>query len=342
MSAIFDEPVPFLEAMGRLEEKQLLPTSMSSAEIRELLAADVRDRALFSARTTKAAILEDYRTSLGALVNGTHTNAEVRAWMQESYDALGYSPEHGFAGDEDLQIPPAEKGDLRDLSSNSRIDLVLRTNVSQMANYGYREQGQSEFSLYAYPAYELVRIYPRRVPRGLKEVKGAIVEDPGQDWPSRWYEVGGQFYGSMIDGIGGRMIARKDSPIWAKLGSTEIFRDALGTDLPPFAWNSGYGWKSVRRDECIKLGVIKESDEVQRTAGRPVNAGLQADVSQMPAPVVKAITEGLDAEIEDGKVKLAATAKVAREEVTKAGDAATLQQKRAATAAEWEARYFDR
>jgi len=72
--------------------------------------------------------------------------------------ASAYTPETGFRGDEDLDIPPAARGTLRDLSSRARIDLVLITNMRQCANYGFWKQGQTDFARWAFPCYELVRI----------------------------------------------------------------------------------------------------------------------------------------------------------------------------------------
>ena len=254
---LLDEPLPFSEALDRLAQKRVLPTGLSSAELRREWPEALRRRSLFSARTTKAAILQEYQDKLAELLDGKTNIATARMELQQLIDALGYTPEHGFAGDEERDIPPAERGSLRDLGSRTRVDLVLTTNMRQMANYGFWKQGQSDFALFAYPCYELVRIYPREIPRGLRLTKGALEHVAGEDWPSRWESVGGSFYGL------GRMIARKDAEIWGRLGDSSIFRDALDTWLPPFAFNSGYGWREIDRAEAIKLGVIGEHTEVE-------------------------------------------------------------------------------
>ena len=257
MPTLLDKPVPFTEALDRCAKKRVLPTGLSSAELREELPAAVRLRSLFSARTTKAAILQEYQDKLGELLNGETNIATARMEMQQLFDALGYSPERGFAGDEEHDIPPAEPGTLRDLRSNTRVDLVLQTNMRQCANYGFWKQGQSDFALFAYPCYELVRIYPREVPRGMRLRQGALEHVRGEDWPSRWEAAGGTFTAD------GRMIARKDDEIWGRLGSSELFHDALDTFFPPFAFNSGYGWREIDRAEAIRLGVIDEDTEVE-------------------------------------------------------------------------------
>ena len=276
------EPIPFSEALDRLAQKRVLPTGLSSAELRREWPEALRRRSLFSARTTKAAILQEYQDKLAELLDGKTNIATARMELQQLIDALGYTPEHGFAGDEERDIPPAERGSLRDLGSRTRVDLVLTTNMRQCANYGFWKQGQSDFALFAYPCYELVRIYPREIPRGLRLTKGALEHVAGEDWPSRWESVGGKFYGL------GRMIARKDAEIWGRLGDSSIFRDALDTWLPPFAFNSGYGWREIDRAEAIKLGVIDEDTEVEGQR-HDINEHLVAPKSLTPEMLEAAI-----------------------------------------------------
>lgn len=49
------------------------------------------------------------------------------------------------------------------------------------------------------------------------------------------------------------MIAAKGDPIWERLGTD--FPDSLGNPFPPFAAESHYCWRPVRRAECVALGV---------------------------------------------------------------------------------------
>lgn len=302
MTIEFISPLPFEEALARLGEKHLLPTDLSSAEIRRQWDKALRERALFSARTTKAEILQEVKDQLGDLLNGETNIATARAALQDLYDGLAYTPEEGFAGEEGL-IPPAERGSLRDLSSNKRVDLVLITNMRQMANFGFHQQGQSDFARYAWPCYELLRIYPRAVPRGMRLKKGALEYVQGEDWPARWLKAGGQL-------TSGRMIATKDSPIWAELGSSELFPDALDSAIPPFAFNSGFGWREISREECIALGVITENAEVQPSKAG-LNDGLQTS-NRFDPDFLKAVRQDLDLTISQEAVRLAANVQALR------------------------------
>ena len=164
--------------------------------------------------------------------------AGARAKLQDTLDSLSYNPDTHFGAPEDAGIPAAEAGSLRDLSSDARIKLILDTQERQAANYGYLLQGQSDLARFQFPAWELLRIYTRAQERSGK-----------RSWPNRWDSLGGKFYA-------GRMIAPKDDPIWEQLGSSANFPDALDTPFPPFAYNSGMGWREVPRQDCIALGLI--------------------------------------------------------------------------------------
>lgn len=290
----FDTPLPWEEALHELDSKGLLPTSLGSKALREEYGADILHRSIFSARTMKAEVLQGYREQIAELLNGGTNVATARLRIQQMLDGLEYDAERGgFPGEE---VEPAESGSLRDLRSQGRVDLVLNTNMRQVANFAYREQGQSDQALFSYPAYELLRIYPRTVPRGEKRAKGgAIVPDPGNDWPARWEKAGGSFYD-------GRMIARKDSPVWEELGSSGNFDDGLDASFPPFAFNSGFGWREVPRAECLALGVIDADTDIQGTTAE-MNEGLKV-AQKFDPDVLRAIRAGLNTEIEGDLLKL--------------------------------------
>lgn len=112
------------------------------------------------------------------------------------------------------------------------------------------------------------------------------VKKPRQDWVQRWYAAAHSvdFKGVVteLDAQGrptGRMIARKDSPIWFALAKgTGGFRDAIGKGEPPFAYNSGMGWiehrlskapgDSIwRRHRLAQLSVSAEGRNAQNHLG---------------------------------------------------------------------------
>jgi len=289
MNILFDDPLPFDEALDELRSKRLLPTLLGSAEIREW-DAELRRRSLFSAKVNEMRYLQRIQEVVGQMLSGEINIATGRAFLQDELDAMGYEPEPGM--EESLQ----------DFSSDLRTKLVLETNVRQVANYGQWKSGQSDFALYAWPCLELIRIYPRTVPRGLKRSKGGvIVPDPDNGWPARWEKAGGSFYG-------GRMIARKDDDVWNQIGSSELFSDGLDQPYPPFAFNSGFGTIQRKREDCIALGVIAADAEIEGSRGRSMNRNVEI-AADFDADFLRELRDSLRAEVRDGKLQLEGAAR---------------------------------
>ena len=128
---------------------------------------------------------------------------------------------------------------------SATFDEVLRTQ-SHMAASAAAVNAQDEYSVYAEPAWELIRFGQRRMPR---------------DWSQRWKAAGDSVGWEGASRDYGRMVALKASPIWQGLGDgAGGYRDTLGNPYPPFAFSSGMDWSGVRRDECIKLGLVKKHE----------------------------------------------------------------------------------
>lgn len=219
------------DALRAAQKRGLLPTTLGTAELRDL-GADVLARSVFTARGSNAVFVSKIKEVVDAIAAGDMSDAQARAALGQTLDALGYDSEAGGFPD-DTEVPKALRGTLQDLRSNRRLDLIVRTQRELMQGAGEQWRGQQPDMLTAFPAWELIRVMPVEVPR---------------DWPSRWTIAGGKL-------TAGRMIAAKGDPVWGELGSYENFNDALGVDHPPFAFNSGMGWRAVSAAECADLGV---------------------------------------------------------------------------------------
>ncbi|HEU0123991.1 MAG TPA: hypothetical protein VFQ91_25895 [Bryobacteraceae bacterium] len=252
-------PIPFAEALRSRDIKRILPTPLSSAELAQLPVA-IRERSMFSARTMNAHYLEEIAKRVRSILNPTTqirpesdphgrggekftdgmSQAQARTELKEILRQIGYAPE------------PDEAGTLKDLSSDARLNLVLETNVEMAQGYGYWAQGQDAELLELYPAQELVRMEDRDEPR---------------DWPTIWRNAAQTVgdTGAMASLAHGRMVARKDSPIWLEISD-------FGQPYPPFKFNSGMDVQDVDREEAIALGVIEPSAVVQ-----PQSRGFEMD-----------------------------------------------------------------
>lgn len=257
-------PVPWDEALQYLQSRQVMPTDLGSDALK-LVQSAIRERSLFSARTTNAGYLQEVKDGIDRMLSGQANEATVRMELQKILDGMGYDPKAGgFPGE--TPAPEAERHELRDLSSDKRVKLVLETNLRQVANFAYREQGLSAEAIFQYPAWELVRIYVRRVPRG------SSGRDSDLGWQERWVRSGGKLYQ-------GRMIAAKDDAVWENLGDSGVFSDGLDTPYPPFAFNSGYGIREVGRAECLALGVPLPTTR-DRRGEVGLNDDLEVDAEQ--------------------------------------------------------------
>jgi len=252
---IFTEPISFDDAIKSRQVKAILPTEASSRQLMDI-SAEVRERALFSARTTNASYLMRVNNVITQIVSpetiidpltgekrparpGEYMDpATARLQLKKALAAISYEPD------------PAERGTLKDLSSDLRLNLIIETNTKMAQGYGYWQQGQNQEVLDAFPAQELFR---------------AEIRDEPRDWISRWRGAGGQLYA-------GRMIAKKNDPIWTRIST-------FGLPYPPFDFNSGMDVMDVARDEAISLGVIQADIKIEPEQ-RPFNEDVWKDVSQ--------------------------------------------------------------
>ena len=245
---IFDSPISLTDAVKILLARNIMPTSLDTDGLRALDAA-LRNQSFFSAQTLNPYLLQVYRDRIGGILNPVPAAGEVttpfnpaytRAAIKDLLAEVGYEPK------------PEDAGTLKDLSSDARINLVIKTNIELSEGQGMWMQTQQAALLDEWPAWELFRAEARVNVR---------------DWINRFRLAGSQT-GDPI-GTGWiitpdfRMIALKNHPIWEELGSSENFNDALDTVWPPFAFNSGMWVRDVDRDETESLGLIKRGQQVQ-------------------------------------------------------------------------------
>ncbi len=224
-----------MTASERILQKALAGSGLSSDEWSRVQAG-LRDRAFFSARIEEARILHALSGQVAAIADGRLSASEMRRDTRGLLGRVGYDPGDG-------------RGTIRDLLTKSRLDVIVDVNKRQARGWAQHLEATSQGALRAFPAYELVRVQPRRAPR---------------DWTARWTGHGGRLFE-------GRMIALKTDPVWSAIS-------AFGTPYPPFDYNSGMGVQDVGRRECLRLGVISEDDPDQKPPEPDFNGSLAAEV----------------------------------------------------------------
>jgi len=186
-----------------------------------------------------AKILDDFKSKLETASSMTDP-AQLRGVLAD----LG-----GYVGNEDA-------------TAGIKFALKISQEVASGAGQ-FLNQNLSAEAVDEYPALEFKRLFSRNVPRGERiGPKGAIIEVPDEDWPTRWAAAGAAAEDSDWlpwegDAQEGRGVALKSSAIWQALGDGEGgFDDTLGNPYPPFAFNSGFMTLDLSRREAVKLGLI--------------------------------------------------------------------------------------
>lgn len=230
--------------------RRLVASGLSSREA-DLVCAGLKTRAFFMSRVESVRLLQAARSRIAGMLDAA-ANPDSGAVQSraEAIAAIRREAETEGLGD--------GTGGLADRASLARAKLVVDTNAGMAAGYAARTIECSKGARAAYPAWRLVRVEGRRVPR---------------DWAGRWNaaraELGAATTATMALGAGGPMVALKDDPIW-----TAISR--FGQPWPPFDYNSGMGTEEVPRAECEALGLVAPDWTPQGDPVRDFNAGLEA------------------------------------------------------------------
>ena len=187
--------------------------------------AGLRDRAFFSSQVTEAKILHAMRQNVAELVSGGKSPSEVRRDLRAYLASIGYD-----AGE--------YRGTIKDLTTKARLDVMMKTNADQAKGYASHLRATTAGAILAFPAYELVRVERRKLPR---------------DWGARWAAAAQKVGWEGVARNGG-MIALKTSPIWAALSR-------FGNPFPPFDFNSGMGVKDVKKSVCREIGLLGPNEQ---------------------------------------------------------------------------------
>jgi hypothetical protein len=263
------DTAPNPSAVSRLRERAAVPSALDTAGW-ENIALGLRERAFFSARVEDARLLSAIQKKLD--------------------HALSLPPEEAFASKSTfiadmrrfMGAPDGDTASLTDLSSSRRLGLLYEHNIEDAYSYArWKTENDNPAILDEFPAQEFLRVESRANPR--------------DTWPERWATAGGQTHG-------GRMIARKDSPVWTALSR-------FGHPWPPFDFGSGMGVADVARAEAEALGVIPPGAKIAPQAA-DFNAKLEASLPDA-APAILAdlkSTFGDQIDITGGKARWLADA----------------------------------
>lgn len=233
---------PLADAIARLSAKTPIGSALRTKDwqgvpgdpTRPGIPAQLRETAQFSAGVESARVLQ-------AIQDRIKRELSLETEDLGDGESIGFSRSRfidtlrTIAREEGLTpTDPDLQGGMQDITSIPRLGMIHDIQTAKAEGFARWKADQDEGALQAYPAWEFVRVESRTKER--------------PDWPERWREAGGEFYG-------GRMIAVKDSPVWEKLS---IF----GVPWPPFDFGSGMGLEEVAWDDAVQLGVLPANGHV--------------------------------------------------------------------------------
>jgi hypothetical protein len=255
------EPIDFKAASGYFEAKDILPTPLGNAALRARADSDLLARSFFSSRVTDIELLQSFKDSVSAGLNGSTDEATQRVAM----------------------VKAAEKFEARGLLTNARLMLILRTNTALARGFGQWQEGNDPDILLAYPAQELTRHGRRKVPRKWREIWDAARANLGQ-------------LTTATPSGSGRLIALKNDPMWMAISDFGVpwppfkYNSGMGVDDVDYETSIELGLITP-----AGLPLRKELAAPTRTApNKPpplrMNSGLKASASGMDADFIGALT----------------------------------------------------
>lgn len=229
-----------MTASDAILRKALVQSGLDSKGWNSIQAA-LRNRAFFSAEVENARMLDAMRRNVNDLVSAQKSPSEIRRDLRAYFAQLGYDPGE-------------KSGTIKDLYTKARLDVMMRTNAEQARGFANHLRATSPGAVSAAPAYELVRVKVRKMPR---------------DWHARWTKAAGAVGWEGVARGTDRMVAMKDSPVWVEIST-------FGNPFPPFDYNSGMGVRNVRKSECRALGLLGEDEEPKTPETPDFNGRLSA------------------------------------------------------------------
>jgi len=261
-------PMPFMEAIRFLLEKEQLPADWDAA-LWQAQEPDFQTKAFFSAKVENARFLDrahglifDYMANVRETIvqpDGTEVTALKVAGREHFVKRMrDFMIAEGMAKQEEFK--DVNQKDVQDIRSLSRLRLIFDTNVRQSYGYGQWKQGMTSAALKAFPAARLVR------DMGVKEPRPRHQDNLGE-------------------------VLLKTDPRWADFHNA---RDIGGFGVPwgPYGFNSGCTQEDVSKSDAIALGL--NVDNVQPVPAQ-ITDRTEASTKTMDPEIKRKLLEELRA-----------------------------------------------
>ncbi len=230
--------MPFAEAIEKLGAKSPVGAALSSSEWSDL-PVELRENAFFSANVESLRFLQSAQDSINDFLSG---NVKT---LDDGQTLLATGSRAAFVDQMQrlLARMGVERGEggIKDITSESRLNLIFNIKTQQAADYGYWRQGMDAAVLNEFPASRFIRVKAVNEPRLAHE----------------------QFE---------NQVYLKTDPIWSR-----VINKDFGVPWGPWGWGCGHDVEDVDRDETDKLGLTQRGQKIVPQK-KFLNTNLQASV----------------------------------------------------------------
>jgi hypothetical protein len=182
--------LPFEAVIAQLQREGKLPNQLTAKQVAAIERSLQNYADAIGTRLTQAQI-EAVKQALIKAVQSLTNPVEINGVL------TGFNP----ATARTMIAELLKELSVPELMQSNQIAFALETASKVVFGASRYVSDTTQGVVDAYPAWELLRLYKREVPRGwIKGPKGRLVAVPDQNWPSRWEAAGGELYD-------GRMIA---------------------------------------------------------------------------------------------------------------------------------------
>lgn len=270
----FVKPIRFEEAITKLGTRGSIGSDLTSSQWRDV-PVGLRERAFFSARVESVRFLDRTKGMLQDFLSGNRETLPSGATaLKVGGRAKFVEMAREFAIKEGMgPLDPRDKGTVKDITSQQRLQLIFDTQTRQAQDFGYWQQGQDPDVLDAFPAQRFVRERDAKEPR---------------DWHQQFE---------------GMVRLKSDLGFWRAIN-----RD-FNVPWGPWGWGCGHDVEDVDRQEAEDLGLLKPGEPVS-PVDKKFNDDLQASTRGLDPELMEMLKDSFGDQVvfEDDAVRWASKA----------------------------------
>jgi len=157
-----------------------------------------------------------------------------------------------------------DNNDVKDIRSETRLELIYDTNMRMAYGYGQWKQGMSPNIIKVFPAWKFER---------LRQVRNERPRHLASE---------------------GEVRLKTDTEYWANYQNDPLI-GGFGVPWAPFGYNSGMNITDVSRSEAKALGLIKGNENINKKdlPKKQLNEGLKSHIGNMDSDMKKKLIEEL-------------------------------------------------